>query len=198
MFVATLYSHAISMAANIVHTDNNYYTITLNLALAVKLENVDWDQWRIQKMVFGGRRRGPVDGACLIFYWGCALLLFCILFLHCLITNAEICDLLMLTRSGYVIFCSPGYYVWRVLGVLVNKKCCRLIDSRFSVKIRLDDKLPDGKKGRTALCSSRRCRSQLLCRSASLHVFPRCVDKFSYGIIHLLVQKRPSSALWMC
>ena len=110
MFVATLYSHAISMAANIVHTDNTYYTITLNLALAVKLENVDWDQWRIQKMVFGGRRRGPVDGACLIFYWGCALLLFCILFLHCFITNAEICDLLMLNRSGYVIFCSLGYY----------------------------------------------------------------------------------------
>jgi len=58
MFVATLYSHAISMAANIVHTDNTCYTITLNLALAVKLENVDWDQWRIQKMVFGGGEGG--------------------------------------------------------------------------------------------------------------------------------------------
>jgi len=28
------------------------------LALAVKLENVDWDQWRIQKMVFGGGGEG--------------------------------------------------------------------------------------------------------------------------------------------
>ena len=89
------------------------------------------------------------------------------------------------------------YYVWGCLWVSVITNCCCCVDSQFSTRICFDDKLAYGREGLVAVCSSRRWRSQLLCGSASLHVFSRRVDEFSHGVGQLLVSKRPSGALWM-